>query len=139
MLELNKCRLSIFPGHHLHSMRGLTEVVAIYLDEADFFPVGMQVEARAVSERYIAKGSKYGQPLIIWSSTPNNPMGLFETIEKEGEGDNSLYHKIFLHYSLGLGYIYTQEDIEQARKSISFPREYELQYLGTEGNVFSVC
>jgi hypothetical protein len=35
-----------------------------------------------------------------------------------------------------LGKIYTQEEINNAKASPSFPREYELQYLGRIGNVF---
>jgi hypothetical protein len=42
-----------------------------------------------------------------------------------------------LDYTYGLGKIYTKEEIEKARVSPSFPREYELQYLGLIGNVFS--
>ena len=37
----------------------------------------------------------------------------------------------------GVGKIYTQEEIDKAKLSPSFPREYELQYLGLIGNVFS--
>lgn len=33
--------------------------------------------------------------------------------------------------------IYTKSEIEKAKQSPSFPREYELQYLGLIGNVFS--
>jgi hypothetical protein len=45
--------------------------------------------------------------------------------------------KFFLDYTYGLGTIYTKEEIEKAKLSPSFPREYELQYLGLIGNVFS--
>jgi hypothetical protein len=44
-----------------------------------------------------------------------------------------------LDYTYGLGKIYTQKEIEKARCSPSFPREYELQYQGLIGNVFSVA
>jgi len=42
VLELNDCRIEVFPSHHLDSMRGLSNVSFILLDEADFFPVGQQ-------------------------------------------------------------------------------------------------
>ena len=38
-------------------------------------------------------------------STPNAPDGLFERIEKEPEGI-SLYKRIFLDYTYGIGKIY---------------------------------
>ena len=55
ILELNDVRIEAFPSHHLDAMRGLPNVSFILLDEADFFPVGQQQDARDVSERYIAK------------------------------------------------------------------------------------
>jgi hypothetical protein len=68
-------------------------------------------------------------------STPNAPGGLFERIEKEPE-DTCLYRRIFLDYTYGIGKIYTAEEIEKAKASPSFEREYNLKYLGKIGNVF---
>jgi hypothetical protein len=61
-------------------------------------------------------------------STPNAPEGLFDKIQKEPL-ETCLYKKFFLDYIWGIGKIYTDED--------SFPREYQLQYQGLIGNVFS--
>ncbi len=130
--ELNNCRIEAFPSHHLDSMRGLDRVSLILLDEGDFFPIGQQQDARAISERYIAKSDPY----IIMVSTPNKPEGLFEEIEREPE-DKCLYKRIFLPYHCGLGKIYAQDDIDKARESPQFEREYNLQYIGQQGNVFS--
>jgi hypothetical protein len=69
-------------------------------------------------------------------STPNAPGGLFQKIEQE-PFDTCIYKKIFLDYTYGLDKIYTKAEIEKARVSPSFPREYELQYLGLIGNVLS--
>jgi hypothetical protein len=68
-------------------------------------------------------------------STPNAPDGLFERIEKESE-NICLYKRIFLDYTYGIGKIYTAEEIEKAKQSPSFEREYNLKYLGKIGNVF---
>jgi hypothetical protein len=68
-------------------------------------------------------------------STPNAPEGLFERIEKESE-DTCLYKRLFLDYTYGIGKIYTAEEIEKAKQSPSFEREYNLKYLGKVGNVF---
>ncbi len=62
-------------------------------------------------------------------STPNAPQGLFERIEKEPE-DTCLYKRIFLDYTYGIGKIYSEEEIEKAKQSPSFEREYNLKYLG---------
>jgi hypothetical protein len=131
VLELNSVHIEAYPSHHLDSMRGLTNVSFIYLDEADFFPPGQQQDARDVSERYIAKSN----PWIVMVSTPNAPDGLFEKIEREPE-DTCLYKRLFLDYTYGLDRIYTREEIEKAKRSPSFEREYNLKYLGRVGNVF---
>jgi hypothetical protein len=71
----------------------------------------------------------------VMVSTPNAPDGLFERIEKESE-DTCLYKRIFLDYTYGIGKIYTADEIEKAKQSPSFEREYNLKYLGKIGNVF---
>jgi hypothetical protein len=131
VIELNGVHIEAYPSHHLDAMRGLKDVSFIYLDEADFFPPGQQQDARDVSERYIAKSS----PWIVMVSTPNAPDGLFEKIEREPE-DTCLYRRLFLDYTYGLDRIYTREEIEKAKTSPSFEREYNLKYLGKVGNVF---
>ena len=78
VLELNKCRIEAYPSNHLDSYRALDNPKFILLDEADFFRKGEQEDVRHVSERYIAKSNPY----IVMVSTPNNPDGLFEKIEK---------------------------------------------------------
>jgi hypothetical protein len=131
VIELNGVKIEAFPSHHLDAMRGLPNVSFILLDEADFFPPGQQQDARDVSERYIAKSNPY----IVMVSTPNAPEGLFERIEKEAT-DTCLYKRLFLDYTYGIGKIYTAEEIEKAKASPSFEREYNLKYLGRIGNVF---
>src|ERR671929_318371 len=131
VIELNGVKIEAFPSHHLDAMRGLPNVSFILLDEANFFPPGQQQQARDVSERYIAKSNPY----IVMVSTPNAPEGLFERIEKEAE-DTCLYKRIFLDYTYGIGKIYTAEEIEKAKQSPSFEREYNLKYLGKIRNVF---
>ena len=131
VIELNGCHIEAYPSHHLDAMRGLPSISFIFLDEADFFPPGQQADARNVSERYIAKSN----PWIVMVSTPNAPGGLFERIEKEPESA-CLYKRILLDYTYGLNRIYTREEIEQAKASPSFGREYNLKYLGKVGNVF---
>jgi hypothetical protein len=68
-------------------------------------------------------------------STPNAPDGLFERIEKEAE-DACIYKRVFLDYTYGIDKIYTADEIEKAKASPSFEREYNLKYLGRIGNVF---
>ena len=69
-------------------------------------------------------------------STPNTPGGLFQKIEQE-PFDTRIYKKVFLDYTYGLDKIYTKTEIEKAKASPSFEREYCLKYQGLIGNVFS--
>jgi hypothetical protein len=131
VIELNGVHIEAYPSHYLDAMRGLKDVSFIYIDEADFFPPGQQQDARDVSERYIGKSN----PWIVMVSTPNAPEGLFERIEKEPAA-SCLYHRLFLDYTYGLGRIYTEDEIQAAKASPSFEREYNLKYLGLIGNVF---
>ena len=50
--------------------------------------------------------------------------------------DTCLYKRLFLDYTYGLDRIYSTEEIEIAKASPSFEREYNLKYLGKVGNVF---
>lgn len=132
LIEINGCIIEAYPSHHLDSMRGLTNVKYILLDECDYFPFGQQQAARDVSERYIAKSGS--QVKIIFISTPNAPGGLLQRMEEE---EPSIYHKMFIDYTYGVGKIYSEQDIAEAMKSPSFDREYRGMYLGGVGNVWS--
>jgi hypothetical protein len=101
------------------------------LDEADFFRKGEQEDVWHVSERYIVKSDPY----IVMASTPNAPDGLFERIEKESD-HICIYKHLFLDYTYGLGKISSKEEIDKAKQSPSFEREYNLKYLGRICNVF---
>jgi hypothetical protein len=69
-------------------------------------------------------------------STPGSPGELFYQIEQEPE-DTCLYKRLKLSWEVGLGKIYRPEEIENAKHSPSFDREYGLQYLGKVGNIFN--
>ncbi len=50
VIESNGVHIEAYPSHHLDAMRGLKDLSFIYIDEADFFPIGQQQDARDVSE-----------------------------------------------------------------------------------------
>jgi hypothetical protein len=131
VLELNGCSIEAYPSNHLDAFRSLTNPKFILLDEADFFRKSEQEDVRHVSERYIAKSD----PFIVMVPTPYAPDGLFDRIEKEPE-ESCIYKRILMDYTYGLDRIYTREEIEKAKISPSFEREYNLKYLGGIGNVF---
>lgn len=99
-------------------MRSLTNVRFILLDEAYYFRISDQEDARTTSERYIAKSNTR----ILIASTPGAPAGLMERIQNE---EPSLYNKIYLPYQVALGSIFNKEEIQENKKSPSFAQEYE--------------
>ncbi len=125
---LNGCKIEAFPTNNLSAARGLNPRI-ILLDEGDFFPKRYQDEARTVAERYIPKTN----PHIAMVSTPNLPGGLFERMEDEK--DNGYVMK-FMDYTIGVGKVFTQENIDTAKKSPSFEREYNLKYGFGVGDIF---
>ena len=132
VLDLNGCMIEAYPSNHLDSFRSLTNPKFIFLDEADMFRKGEQEDVRHVSERYIGKSDPY----IVMVSTPAGPGSLFYKIEAEPE-DTCIYKRLKLDYTYGVGKIYSQEEIERAKHSPSFDREYRCQFSGFIGNLFS--
>ena len=130
IVYLHGVTIQAFPSHTVSTMRGYTDVKFILLDEADYFPTGQQLEARAVSEGYRIKT----RPWIVMVSTPNRPGGLFDTMEREPDSN---YKRLFYHYSRGLDRIYNSQEIERERQQSYFKREYELAYGYGIGNVLS--
>jgi hypothetical protein len=131
---INNVVVSAFPSYHSEAMRGLVNTKLILSDETDYYPSFQQREVRAVLEGYLAKPNSSPQILLV--STPKDPLGLMAHIENEVD---SLYEKIFLDYKYGLEGpypIYSKEQIEIAKKSPEFGREYQGLYSGVVGNTF---
>jgi hypothetical protein len=133
---LNGVRVEAFPSHHVDTMRGLTDIKFILSDESSYYPPFQQRDVRAVMEGYIGKPNS--DPTIILVSTPKAPGDLMQQIDLE---ETSIYHKLRFDYRYGLEGpypIYSAEQITTARLSPEWPREYELQFAGVVGNVFSL-
>jgi hypothetical protein len=77
-------------------------------------------------EGYIGKPNS--DPHIVLVSTPKAPGGLMQQIELEPE-DTCLYRRLFFDYNYGLEGpypIYSQEQIQQAKQSHEFGREFDI-------------
>ncbi|MGA7900210.1 MAG: hypothetical protein WCA39_15255, partial [Nitrososphaeraceae archaeon] len=59
-----------------------------------------------------------------------------ESIKKEPE-ETCIYKRLYLDYHYGLNGIHSTEEIEKAKKSPSFEREYCLKFSGRIGNLLS--
>jgi hypothetical protein len=131
-IDIGNVQIKAFPSHHIDAARALPNPIYILLDEADFFPYGYEDVNNPVKivERYIAKSD----PWIILISTPNLPGGLYDRMDRE---PNSRYQTFRFNYEVGLDLIYDRAQIENAKRSASFPREYDLVYGMGIGNIYN--
>ena len=143
-LVLNGCRINAYPSRNISALRAQENMVFILVDEADFFPRNDQNNVRDAVEGYIGKNDS----IIALVSTPNEPNGLFNKIENEPTQEQidkfkmknvkpCLYERLYYDYTYGEGKIYSETDIENARKSPSWLREFCLQYGYGTGTIFS--
>ena len=137
-LKIKSCTIQAFPSMNIDAARSLPNPKLIGIDEASFFSMINDEEVRAIAERYIAKSN----PKIIIYSTPGLPEGFFYNIMKE---DPSQYKKIYLPYEVGLQVhpesltsIYSKDEIEQAKLSPSFRREYGLEWGFGSGDIYDI-
>ena len=134
VIVINGCLIQAFPSHNLSASRGLTNVAIVLQDEASFFELNQASEAIDISHRYIAKSNPY----LIVISTPNKPGDMLHRITEQKE-EQCIYKRMYLPYNVGLppaGNIFTQQEIEIAKRSSSFNREYDLKFAGITGTVF---
>lgn len=129
--------IKAFPSMNIDAARSLTNPKLILVDEAAFFTMITDEEVRAVAERYQAKS----RAQVVIYSTPGLPEGMFYNLMKE---DPSQYKKRYLDYQKGLQphpsnpslTMYDPKAIEEAKKSPSFEREYNLQWGFGSGDIF---
>jgi hypothetical protein len=131
-LFLNGVRIRSFPSNNISAMRGLASVSFIYCDEAAFFDKSSQSDVIDTIEGYAGKS----QSKIVLTSTANKVGDLMHTILSQ-PFDKSFYKIMKLNYEWGINKIYTEEDIEVAKKSSSFEREFNLSFNSPSGNCFS--
>jgi hypothetical protein len=129
-LVLKNTWIKVFPTTAVKDLRGYFSAKFIFVDESDYFPESVQDELIHAITPYQTKSNCK----IILSSTPYKPMGLMQRIEQDL---NSKYFKLKLPYQLGLNKIYNSKEIELRKQDIEFKREFELQYLGKTGNIFT--
>jgi hypothetical protein len=132
VVNLRNVRVECFPSHHADSARGLPNVSLIFADECSFFPDREKDNVMDIMLRYVPASNPY----LIAVSTPQKPGDFMDQIMKEPY-ETSPWKKLPLHWTEGLGKIFTQEEIDKVKNSRSFAREFCLQFAGLEGNCIS--
>jgi len=131
-MDLNGVIIEGYPAENVLALRSYANFAFILVDEGDFFQKSLQKEVRTGVERYIAKSN----PFVWFVSTPDKPNGMFYEIFSKPQKE-TFYRQYRLDYTYGLGYIFTKDQIKQQKLSEFFGREYELQFGGLAGNLFS--
>ncbi|MDR4490837.1 MAG: hypothetical protein R2685_08040 [Candidatus Nitrosocosmicus sp.] len=138
-IEIKNCTIEAFPSHHIDAVRALPNPTHCLFDESDFSPYEFDDPNNplTVLERYIPKSN----PWIIPITTPGMPGSLNERMdedeEKALEENKTPRYKTFrFNYEVGLNKIYRDYHIAEAKKSPSFPREYDLKYGYGIGNIY---
>jgi hypothetical protein len=131
-LIVNGVRIRAFPSDNLSAARGIPVVSMIYCDEASWFSQQSNKEIVDLIERYAGKS----QSQIVLTSTPNRVGDLMHTIISQPY-EQSFYKVLRLSYEWGVGKIYSEQDIEIAKKSSSFDREYNCSFNTPSGNCFT--
>ena len=136
-LEIKSNVIEAFPSMNIDAARSLPNPKLIMIDEAAFFKMVNDEEIRGIAERYELKS----QSKVVIYSTPGLPSGMFYDLIKE---EPSKYAKRYLPYTRGLQphksnlglTIYDPTKLDEAKKSPSFEREYNLQWGYGSGNIF---
>lgn len=127
---LNQVTIKAYPSNHLSDIRGIVQPSFIFVDEAAFFQPAEQENLRDTIERYQIKSS----PWIVMTSTPNKTNDIMQRIMLE---ENSLYERLYFSYKVGVGKMWTEQEIEQQKRSPSFEREYNLSFEHNVGNIYN--
>ena len=130
---VNHVTVEAYPAVNLDAMRSFHNLAFVFVDEADFFRKSLQKTIRTVIERYIAKTN----PFVYLVSTPDKPYGLFYELFREQTEDQCIYKRYEFDYTWGEGTIFTRKEITDQMGSNSFQQEYNLQFGGSVGNLFS--
>lgn len=130
--EINNVEISAYPSNNIDSYRLLDRPKFIFLDEADFFRITLEDDLIDVTERYFGKSDPY----VVMVSTPNDIDGLYWHLEKMSHPEDRVYKWIEQYYEVGIGKIMSLADLERAKRSTSFAREYCGVYAGVSGDVF---
>jgi len=124
--------IECYPSFHADSARGLPNPSIIFVDEFSFFPDHEVDNIFDILHRNVVKSNSY----LLVVSTPNKINDAMDRLLKE-DINKSIWKRVYLDYTYGLGKIFTQEEIDKVKGNRSFEREFCLRVGGTEGNVFS--
>jgi len=135
---INTVKFKIHSADNIDSVRSKTNMRLILIDEGAFFRMVEQAKVREAVEHYLAASDLY---IFFVSTAGESPEGVMYEIQEEPD---SIYHKVFLPYQLGLELddrsntrIYSDVLIQNAMKSRSFARNYMLSWISGEGNIFT--
>lgn len=130
---LNGCRITGYPSKRTKDLRGAVDQKFVFIDEVDFFDESDAQQVLSIAEALRVKSD----PTILIASSPGRLGGLLHSLYQEPEA-TCRYKRLFIPYSSALGTLFTEEEIEEAKRQPGFEREFNLKWgYGDAGNLFS--
>jgi hypothetical protein len=131
---INGCTVQAFPASNaaIKSLRGYDDIVMLLVDEASWFNLNQNQNVTDSIERYAIKSNS----LIVACSTPQSVGDWLYEIKQQPESER-FYHLMELSYKVGINKIYTSEEIEIQKKSLSFAREMDCSFESGIDSLFN--
>ncbi|MDQ3968164.1 MAG: hypothetical protein M3275_07195 [Thermoproteota archaeon] len=132
---LNGVRIEAFPSHNLRRLRGITNVSFLLAEESDYWNPSEEDE---LLPTILPLTQKNNQIKIALVSTPGRLGGLMHSLHLAPQ-DSIRFKKIYIPWKDAIGKIFSQAEIEQAKKQPNFEREFNLQWGVGMGNIFNAA
>jgi hypothetical protein len=132
---LNGVRLETMPSHNLRRLRGITNVSFLLAEESDYWNPSEESE---LLPTILPLTQKNNQIKIALVSTPGRLGGLMHQLHMSPQS-TIRFKKIYIPYTDAVGKIFTEEEIQLAKKQPNFEREFNLKWGVGMGNVFAAA
>jgi hypothetical protein len=121
--EINSCRLIGYPSKRVKDLRGLTDTKLVICDEFCWFDPADQQEVLPVLEVFRAKSDAQ----IVLLSSPAGLNDVMYNLYQEPEVI-CRYKRLYIPWQKAYGTLFTEQEIQQAKKQPNFEQEFELRF-----------
>jgi hypothetical protein len=133
--EINGCRVIGYPSKRVKDLRGLTDTKLVICDEFAWFDATDQQQVLPVLEVFRTKSDAQ----IVLLSTPAGLNDVMYNLFQEPV-DTCRYKRLYLPWQKGIGTIFTEKEIANARRMSNFEQEFELKFGSYGmGTIFSIA
>jgi hypothetical protein len=133
--EINGCRVIGYPSKRVKDLRGLTDTSLVIADEFAFFDPADQQQVLPVLEAFRAKSDAQ----IVLLSSPAGLNDVMYNLFQEPES-KCRYKRLYILWQKAYGTLFTEQEIQQAKKQPNFEQEFELRFGSYgSGTIFNLA